>query len=100
ISFRMPERELGARRQCSEASRQSLELRRSLWRERLAADPGVGGALSVWREASRTCELETWRARRTLLSMMLGHVGGVPAQIELYRAFAGSDSVADHLRRA
>ncbi len=99
LSFQMPEREFGTRRQCSDASQQPLEVRRNLWRERLAANEGVGGALSVWREASRTCELANWRARRTLLHMMIGHVGGVPGQVALYRAFAGNESVADYLRR-
>lgn len=99
MSFQMPERELGSRRQCSDASQQPLEVRRNLWRERLAANSGVSGALSVWREASRTCELGTWRARRTLLHQMLGHVGGVPGQVALYRAFSGNESIAAYLRR-
>ncbi len=99
LSFQMPEREFGTRRQCSDASQQPLEVRRNLWRERLNANAGVGGALSVWREASRQCELANWRARRTLLHMMLGHVGGVPGQVALYRAFSGNESVADYLRR-
>ncbi|HEY8428915.1 MAG TPA: AgmX/PglI C-terminal domain-containing protein, partial [Sandaracinaceae bacterium] len=99
MSFQTPEREFGARRQCSEASRQPLEVRRTLWRERLEASGGVSGALGVWRDASRACELGTWRARRTLLHMMLGHVGGVPGQVQLYRALSGNESVADYLRR-
>ena len=99
LSFQMPEREFGARRQCSDASQQPLEVRRSLWRERLAANGGVGGGLSVWREANRACELGNWRARRTLLHMMLGHVGGVPGQVALYRAFAGNESIEAYLRR-
>ncbi len=99
LSFQMPEREFGARRQCSDAASQPLEVRRNLWRERLNVNGGVGGALSVWREASRQCELGNWRARRTLLHMMLGHVGGVPGQVALYRAFSGNESVADYLRR-
>jgi tetratricopeptide (TPR) repeat protein len=99
LSFQMPEREFGSRRQCSDASQQPLEVRRNLWRERLAANAGVAGAISVWREASRMCELANWRARRTLLHMMLGHSGGVAGQVALYRAFAGNESVADYLRR-
>jgi hypothetical protein len=99
LSFQMPEREFGARRQCSDASQQPLETRRNLWRERLAANAGPGGALSVWRDASRMCELNNWRARRTLLSMMIGHVGGVYGQIQLYNAFAGNEAMADYLRR-
>jgi Ca-activated chloride channel family protein len=99
LRFQLPEREFGSRRQCSDASRQPLEVRRTLWRERLAANAGVGGASSVWREASRMCELGNWRARRTLLHMMLGHVGGVSGQVALYRAFSGDASVAEYLRR-
>ncbi|MBX3270432.1 MAG: AgmX/PglI C-terminal domain-containing protein [Sandaracinaceae bacterium] len=99
LSFQMPEREFGSRRQCSDASRQSLETRRALWRERLAANAGVGGALSVWREANAQCELGNWRARRTLLHMMLDHSGPVRAQVALYRAFAGNASIEDYLRR-
>lgn len=99
LSFQMPEREFGSRRQCSDASQQPLEVRRNLWRERLAANAGTYGALSVWREASRMCELSNWRARRTLLQMMIGHVGGVPGQVELYHAFSGNEAMADYLRR-
>jgi len=99
LSFAMPEREFGSRRQCSDASRQSLDIRRNLWRERLAANRGVGGALAVWRGARGQCELNTWRARRTLLHMMLGHAGGVRGAVALYRAFSGSESIADYLRR-
>lgn len=99
LSFQLPEREFGSRRQCSDASRQALSVRRSLWRERLAANSGVRGALSVWREARGQCELGNWRARRTLLHQMMGHVGGVRAQVGLYRAFSGSESIADYLRR-
>ncbi|MEZ4336715.1 MAG: AgmX/PglI C-terminal domain-containing protein [Sandaracinaceae bacterium] len=99
LSFQMPEREFGSRRQCSDASQQSLDVRRGLWRERLASNGGVGGALSVWREANGQCELGNWRARRTLLHMMLDHAGSVRAQVALYRAFAGNASIADYLRR-
>jgi tetratricopeptide (TPR) repeat protein len=98
--FRVPERELGTRRTCSDASRQALEMRRALWRERLAANPGVSGAISVWREARAACELGNWRARRTLLDMMLANVGGVPSEVQLYRSLAGDASVASYLRRA
>lgn len=99
LSFQMPEREFGSRRQCSDASRQDLEVRRGLWRERLAANSGVGGAISVWRDAQRQCELSNWRARRTLLHMMIGQSGGVRGQVALYRAFRGNAAVADYLRR-
>ncbi|MFK7985118.1 MAG: AgmX/PglI C-terminal domain-containing protein [Sandaracinaceae bacterium] len=99
LDFQMPEREFGTRRQCSEASRQGLEVRRGLWSERLAQNPGVGGALTVWRGARNQCELSNWRARRTLLHMMLSHSGGVRGGVALYRAFSGSASIASYLRR-
>ena len=99
ISFQMPEREFGSRRACSDASYQSLEVRRALWQERFANHGGIGGALEVWRGAQRACELSNWRARQTLLHMMIRHVGGVPAQVALYRAFRGNEAIADYLRR-
>ncbi len=99
-TFAMPSRAFGERRQCSDASYQELEVRRQLWHERLASSAGVSGALQVYREASRWCELRGWRARRTLLSMMLQSVGGVAQQVQLYRAFGADSSVAGYLRRA
>lgn len=98
--FRVPERELGTRRQCSDASQQALEIRRALWRERLSGAGGTHGALQVWREARAQCELGNWRARRTLLDMMLAHVGGVASEVELYRALAGDAAARSYLRRA
>ncbi len=100
FTFETSERGLGVRRQCSDASRQSLDVRRNLWRERLAASGGVRGALDVWRDAGWQCELDGWRARRTLLDLMLSNVGGVPAQVQLYRALASNEAVAAYLRRA
>lgn len=95
-----PSRQMGARRQCSDASRQELSVRDGLWRERLAANAGVSGALSVWREALASCELATWRDRRTLLDRMLHGVGGIAQQVQLYAALAGDPAVASYLRRA
>lgn len=100
FTFETSDRALGVRRQCSDASRQSLEVRQRLWRERLAANAGVVGALSVWREAGQQCELDGWRARRTLLDQMLRHVGPVRQQVSLYRALASNEAVAAYLRRA
>lgn len=99
-TFVVSERELGRQRQCSDASQQALELRRALWRERLSQAYGGPGALGVWRQARAQCELGNWRARRTLLDMMLAHVGGVAEQVQLYRALSGSSDVASYLRRA
>jgi len=99
-TFAMPSRAFGARRQCSDASHQGLDVRQRLWQERLATSAGVNGALHVYREASQWCELGGWRARRTLLRMMLRSVGGIAAQVQLYRAFGSDSSVAAFLRRA
>ena len=98
--FAMPTRILGARRHCSDASRQALASRRDLWRERLEANGGVAGAISVWREALEGCELGSWHSKKALLDMMLRHVGGVPAQLRLYRAFASRGGAMGYLRRA
>lgn len=98
--FAVAEGSIGVQRQCSDASRQSLDVRRALWRERLAANAGPSGALAVYRDAHRQCELPSWRARRTLLTMMLRHVGGVAGQVQLYRAFGPGSSIAGFLRRA
>lgn len=98
-SFQSGGRALGSRRSCSDASRQPLSTRRALWRERLAANAGSAGAVSVYRQALRQCELSNWRARRSLLDMALRHVGGTRQQIGLYRALSG-DGVRSYLRRA
>jgi len=98
--FSMPTRVLGARRHCSDASRQTLATRRDLWRERLAANGGVQGAISVWREALAQCELGSWHSKKALLDMMLRHVGGVTQQASLYRNFAARGGASGYLRRA
>jgi tetratricopeptide (TPR) repeat protein len=98
--FDVPTRALGTRRRCSDAAGQDLEVRAALWRERLAANPGLAGALSVWREALGACELETWRDRRTLVDRLLAHVGGVAEQVRLHEALRGDGSVAAYLRGA
>ncbi len=98
--FESAGRGLGVQRSCSDASRQSLEVRRGLWRERLASNAGPHGALSVWRDAERSCELTGWRARRTLLDAMLRSVRGISAEVRLYQMLAGNPSVAAYLRRA
>lgn len=98
--FTMPTRPIGVRQQCSDASRQPVDVRSNLWRERLVANAGVQGALSVWREALQQCELGDWRARRTLLDRMLRSVGSVREQIQLYQALRSEPSIASYLRRA
>lgn len=99
-SFAMAERELGARRSCSDASHEPIETRRTLWGERLTSRPGVDGALAIWREARGNCELDSWRARRALADLLLGHVGSLYAAVSLYQQLAGDPSVSSYLRRA
>lgn len=98
--FESSGRGLGTRRECSDASRQDLSVRTNLWRERLAANSGPGGALSVWREASRQCELSSWRARRQLLRLVLRSVPSVDGRLVVYRGLGGDASVRAFLRRA
>ncbi|MCB9656257.1 MAG: AgmX/PglI C-terminal domain-containing protein [Sandaracinaceae bacterium] len=94
--FNAPDRAIGTRRTCSDASRQDLAVRRNLWRERLAASGGVGGALSVYREALGQCELGDFRARRVLLDMMLAHVGA--QRVQLAAAFSANSAAGSYLR--
>ncbi len=88
-----------ARRRCSDASRRPLADRQGLWRERLGARPGPSGWLAVYREAIRACEAPTWRARRSLLSLVLGSAGNVQRMISVYRLFT-SGSARGYLRAA
>jgi TonB family protein len=94
--FSAADRAIGTRRTCSDASRQDLTVRRALWRERLAASGGVGGALAVYRDASSQCELGDFRARRALLDMMLTHVGG--QRVQLAAAFPSDSAAGSYLR--
>lgn len=98
--FESSGRGLGTQRQCSDASRQDLSVRLNLWRERLNANAGPGGALAVWREASRQCELSSWRARRQLLRLLLRAVPSVDGRLTIYRGLGGDASVRTYLRRA
>lgn len=98
--FRAPERELGSRRTCSDASRESLEARRTLWAERLEQHPGVDGAIQVFREARAACELDSWRAKRALLDLMLDQNGGLYARIQIYQGLRGDAAIRSYLRRA
>lgn len=98
--FRAPERELGSRRTCSAASREPLETRRTLWSERLEQHPGVDGALQVYREARGACELDSWRAKRTLIDLMLARLEGLYARVQVYAALRGDPAVGSYLRRA
>ena len=87
------------RTRCSAASRQTLGSRRVLWRERLAQNPGAGGALDVFRAARRACELPGWRDRRAILSGMLDSVAGAAERVALYRSFVDDPGIRAFLRR-
>ena len=97
--FESSGRGLGTQRQCSDASRQDLSVRSNLWRERLSANAGAQGALSVWREAARQCELSSWRARRELLRAILRNLPSVDGRLAVYRGLSDA-SVGAYLRRA
>jgi Ca-activated chloride channel family protein len=70
---------------CSDAATVTLAERVPLWRERLQARGGAGGALAVWSEAKRACELPGQADRVALLRLLVGAVGGVDGQLALYR---------------
>lgn len=87
---------------CSPASRAYLQVRRSLWRERLSSHPGVEGAMTVFQEADARCELKTWLDRRALIDLMRVHVGGTAQQVDLHHRFDDSEyaqEIQSHLRR-
>ncbi len=98
--FRVPGRELGVRRTCSEASRYGLATRARLWRERLEVRTGPGGALDTYREAQRFCELDDFRARRTLMEEMLRAVPALRERLVIYQALRGDAVMEVYLRRA
>lgn len=85
---------------CSEASRHTLDVRRAVWRERLAEVPGPEWGVTVWRQAGERCELDTWAARRALLRLVLRSAGGISGRLAVWRALRGDPAVAGFLRRA
>ncbi|MSP58794.1 MAG: AgmX/PglI C-terminal domain-containing protein [Myxococcales bacterium] len=97
--FEAEDGRLGSTERCSAASHQYLASRRALWRERLAGNPGVEGAMATWRRAERACELKTWLDRRALLDLLRPHVGTTVYQVDLYHRFAARSDIQDHLRR-
>ena len=99
FNFRAPDRVVGGRRSCSDASQQALSVRRSLWRERLAANAGIHGAVSVYREALRQCELGDFRAKRTLLDLMMQNVSSSDWP-QLARRFPAGSAPGRYLRAA
>jgi tetratricopeptide (TPR) repeat protein len=72
---------------CSDAAAVTLPERVALWRERLATHGGPAGALRLWTDAKRACELPAWPDRVALLRLIVGEVGDVDGQIALYQAF-------------
>lgn len=101
LQLNQPDRDDGPQR-CSAASRAYLQVRRSLWRERLASHPGVEGAMTVYREAAARCELKTWLDRRAIIDMLRVHVGATAQQVDLYHRFDDSENaheIQTHLRR-
>jgi hypothetical protein len=99
FTFEAEDARLGAGRKCSPASAQYLSSRRALWRERLASNPGVDGAMAVWREAERACELKSWLDKKALVDLLRVHVGRTREQVDLYHRFDGKPDVQAHLRR-
>ncbi len=101
LQLNQPEHDDGPQR-CSSASRAYLQVRRTLWRERLASHPGVEGGMTVFREAEARCELKTWLDRRALIDILRVHVGATAQQVDLYHRFDDSEhaqEVQTHLRR-
>ena len=74
-------------KRCSAASRQPLANRAALWRERLRRKAGIHGAAEVWVDAVRHCEARRWRARRTLLRLILGRLGSVSQMTRFTRRY-------------
>ncbi len=72
---------------CSDAAAVTLAERVPLWRERLATNVGADGAVRVWSEARRACELPGWPDRVALLRLIVAEVQGVDAQLALYHGF-------------
>lgn len=74
---------------CSDAAAVTLAERVPLWRERLGARAGVGGALSVLRDARRSCELPSWSDEVALLRLITTAHGSVDDAIALARGAQG-----------
>ncbi len=71
---------------CSKASRRYLSVRRMVWRERLAGNSGVSGALRVWHGARTKCELKTWLDRQILLDLILVRLRNAARKVAFYNA--------------
>ena len=101
MQLNQPEHDDGPVR-CSPASRAYLQVRRQLWRERLASHPGVEGAMTVYREATARCELKTWLDRRAIVELLRTHVGTTAEQVDLFHRFDDNEHASEiqtYLRR-
>lgn len=76
-------------RRCSDAADLLLDGRREVWRERLDQG-GVSHWLTVYRQAARACELQTWRDRRALLDLILAKAGSIQRMVQVYHLLGGS----------
>jgi tetratricopeptide (TPR) repeat protein len=76
-----------------------LEEKIALWQERLGDHAGAAGAMEVWREAKRKCEVRTMQEKRALARVILGAVRGIPARCDLVRSLKGQPAVASYIRR-
>jgi len=72
------------RSRCSDASRNSLEDRTSLWRERLTQTDNVSSWIETYREAGQRCEIASGRDRRSFLEAMLDRAGSLPRMVSVY----------------
>lgn len=98
--FQVPEREFGGRRQCSDASRQPLDVRRELFVERLSQVYGPAALIEVYRAARAACELPDFRSRRAMLNAMLDRTSSIQESIAIAQAFAGDGAIYGYLRQA
>ena len=82
------------RRRCSDASDLPLSEREGLWGERLGQGNGASAWISTYRDAARDCELEDWRDRRAMLSLILGRAGSIERMVDVYRLFDSASARA------
>jgi hypothetical protein len=87
--LRDAERAAAGPARCSDAAAVTLADRIPLWRERIGAAGGVGGALRVLREARRSCELPGWSDEVALLRLITAAHGSVDDGIALARGAQG-----------
>jgi Flp pilus assembly protein TadD len=59
---------------------------------------GAAGAVNVYNEARRACEIPGWPDRVALLRLILAHVRGVDEQIALYHAFRRDSGARGYVR--